>query len=332
LSISDISPYLGGKITIFCHRNADPDAFCSAYAVEKMIRQLNCETKVEIICPKGINLITKKIMNYYNIIAQTKSEIKGINTIIIVDTGSIHLLEGFEKTIESSNAHKIFIDHHAKDKNIEKIASLYIIDEHTSSTCELVYRIYKQLGLKPDEKVAQMLLIGITFDSRHFLIGNSQTFKIVGELLDLGADLHKALDLLSSELGMSEKIARLKASQRMTLKVKDSWVIASTDLGSFQSSAARGLLTLGADVVVVANQRKGSLKASLRSSNKFSKKTGIDLGDIAKSLAVEFSGNGSGHASAAGMNGLGDEKKFLKRAVDLIVERLGDKGQNMLKV
>ena len=121
----------------------------------------------------------------------------------------------------------------------------------------------------------------------------------------------------------SERIARLKASERLKLvKVKE-WLIAFSNVSAYQASAARALISLGAHVAVVAGEKGDKIQVSLRAAQDFCEKTGIHLGrDVAKPLGEYLQGMGGGHAMSAGVNGVGDVEASLKRSLRLLKEKL----------
>ena len=96
------------------------------------------------------------------------------------------------------------------------------------------------------------------------------------------------------------------------------WIIVISKLGSFQSSGARALLSLGADVAVVSGKNKDVTRSSLRSTNNFFTKTGIHLGELVSLVSIDLDGNGSGHPTAAGFNGFCEVQEFN----DLVLQRL----------
>lgn len=313
-----------GRIAILCHHNADPDALCSAYSMKELVMKLNA-AEAEIIVPGGLSTITRRVAEEFGIEAGEEGLPGDVDTVIVVDTGSISQLEELGQWLINYEVTKIFIDHHIRSPEIETVATSYIVDESAASTCEIVYRIYEALGVEVSEKAAETLLIGLAFDSKHFSIGGVETFRVASELLRRGADLSKAWVLLTSSMEASERIARLKASQRMNTYRFGGWLVAATNLGSFQPSAARGILGLGADLVIIAGNDKERLKASMRSTDQFHIATGIHLGrDIARPLGEEFKGAGSGHPTAAGVNGEGDHEAFLARAVDIIKSKISE--------
>jgi nanoRNase/pAp phosphatase (c-di-AMP/oligoRNAs hydrolase) len=117
----------------------------------------------------------------------------------------------------------------------------------------------------------------------------------------------------------SERIARLKASKRVKLLKVNNWLIAFSNVSSYQASAARGLINLGAHVAIVAGQRGEKIQISMRASQDFHEKTGVHLGrDIAKPLGAYLKGMGGGHSVSAGVNGGGDVESSLKRCLTLL--------------
>ncbi|MGC8850395.1 MAG: DHH family phosphoesterase, partial [Candidatus Bathyarchaeia archaeon] len=109
-------------------------------------------------------------------------------------------------------------------------------------------------------------------------------------------------EMLHMPAGLSEKIARLKAAQRCRIyRVKD-WIVAVSNLSSYQASGARALIGLGADLAVVMGGKKGVYRVNLRAAESFVESTRIHLGrDLAGHLGVVFDGSGGGHNSAAGV-------------------------------
>ena len=53
---------LTGRILLLCHHNADPDAVCSAFGVQRLIGSIDPSSSVEIFLPGGASAITRRIM------------------------------------------------------------------------------------------------------------------------------------------------------------------------------------------------------------------------------------------------------------------------------
>src|SRR2546428_10635529 len=84
------------------------------------------------------------------------------------------------------------------------------------------------------------------------------------------------------------------------------WIVVTSHLGSYQSSAARAFLTLGAHAAFVAGEAKERIRVNMRATEDFYQKTGAHLArDVAIPLGKLLGGVGGGHPTAAGLGALG---------------------------
>ncbi len=314
---------LRGRVFLFCHHNADPDSVCAAHAVQELAKALDASVKANIVLPGGASSLSRKIIVELGIRVSEPASLRDADSLILLDTATLTQLGDWADMVASAGASIVLIDHHSPHHETSSIASLRLVDEEATSTCEIVSRLYEGYGLTPSKTVAKAILVGMAFDSRRFSIGTSRTLASASRLLEIDGPLEDIIALLSPDRDRSETLARLKAAQRMRLHEVGGWTIATSHVSSFQASAARSFLGLGADVAVVAGRDKRKLRASLRATDRFYRETSIHLGkDIASHLGNEFNGAGSGHSTAAGVNGEGDTKEVLLRAVELISDKL----------
>jgi nanoRNase/pAp phosphatase (c-di-AMP/oligoRNAs hydrolase) len=310
-------------VVLLCHHNADPDAVCSAYAFASLLKSLKPKIEVEIVAAQGISRLSKHLLKHIPIEVKTRSNVEKADAIVLLDTNTIQQLNDLGEKVKTLRAPLIVIDHHAAHPETEQMAKICITNEEASSTCEIVYNFFKELNLKPGENEAKALFLGIAFDTRHFVLANSSTLKSIAELIDAGVNAQETLSLLSLPMDFSERVARLKACRRAKLFKVGEWIIAFSHVSAYQASAARAIIDLGAHVAVVAGQKNENLEISLRCVREFHEKTDIHLGrDIAKPLGEYLHGMGGGHATAAGVNGVGDIETGLKRCLRLLKEKL----------
>jgi len=320
------------NILILCHQNADPDALGSAYALSQLISRKSPSKKVEVAAPEGVSRVGRQVLQHLPLSVISSPTLDNADILVLVDTNTLIQLGEFGALVRNSSKPLVLIDHHAPNQETVKLALLCIADEEASSTCEIVYGLFKEADVEPDRSVALALFLGIAYDSRHFIIAKSRTFWIAARLLDAGLVVEEALPLLTLPLETSERVARLKAAQRLQWIRLKGWIVAVSKVGSYQSSAARALLVLGADVAVVGGERKGKLKISLRATKRFFDGTGVHLGrDIALPLGRLVGGMGGGHSTAAGVNGEGSLDEALKACMHLLREAVfgsvGEKSQ-----
>jgi nanoRNase/pAp phosphatase (c-di-AMP/oligoRNAs hydrolase) len=314
---------LNAKLAVLlCHHNADPDAIGAAFALKGLLKHLKPNLETEIAAASGISRLSKYISNSLPIEIVDKPRIETADLIILIDTNTIQQLDEWKERIKFGTP-LIVIDHHANHPETKRMATLSITDETASSTCEIVYRLFKEAEFEPNLDEAKALFLGIAFDTRHFIIATSGTLKVVADLVESGVNAQKTLPILSLPMENSERIARLKAANRMNYTSINNWLIAFSHVSAYQASTCRALVTLGAHVAVVAGQKQNKIQVSIRASPEFLKQTGFHLGsDLAKPLGDFLGGMGGGHSIAAGANGVGDIDECLKFCKTLLEKQL----------
>ncbi|HDQ05530.1 MAG TPA: hypothetical protein ENN36_02260 [Candidatus Bathyarchaeota archaeon] len=314
---------LNAKLAVLlCHHNADPDAVGAAFAFKGLLKRLRPNLETEIAAASGVSRLSKAMMNALPIELVDNPRIEAADLIVMLDTNTIQQLDEWSRRIKPDRP-LVLVDHHASHPETERIATLSVTDETASSTCEIVYRLFKEAKLKPDLDAAKALFLGIAFDTRHFIIATSDTLKVVTDLVDAGVNPQETLPILSLPMEHPERMARLKAANRMSLlRIKD-WLIALSHVSAYQASACRALVALGAHVAVVAGQKQNKIQVSFRASREFYEKTGVHMGsDLAKPLGEFLGGMGGGHPVSAGANGVGDVEACLSFCEKLLKQKL----------
>jgi len=308
---------------LLCHINADPDAVCAAFAMAELLKRLRPNLNVEIAAAQGPSRLSKHLLNSVPAKLTMQPHIEQADVIVLLDTNTIQQLGEWSNRIKASKAALVVIDHHASHPQTENLATLSVSDETASSACEIVYRLYKEAQVSLTTVEAKAIFLGISFDTRHFVLASSTTFKVIADLIDAGVKAEETLSLLSLPMDTSERVARLKASKRVKLIRINDWIIAFSSVSAFQASAARALISLGAHVAIVAGEKAERIQISMRATPDFYKETGVHLGrDVAKPLGEYLHGMGGGHAVSAGVNGSGEAKISLKRCARLLKGKL----------
>jgi len=311
------------KLTVLlCHNNADPDAIGAAYALSGLLNRLKPNLATEIAVASGPSKLSKKIITVLPIEIVDQPHINQADILFLVDTNNIRQLDLLYSKILPDQP-LVVVDHHSSHPETEQLATLSVVDETASSTCEVVYRLFEEAEVKPSPDEAKALFLGIAFDTRHFVIANSGTFKVLTSLIDSGVDVQEILPILSLPIEFSERVARLKACNRIRILTLNNWLIALSHVSAYQASAARALISIGAHVAIVAGQKDEKIQVSFRATREFYLETGIHLGnDFAKPLGDFINGIGGGHSVSAGANGTGDIKACLRFCSKLISNKL----------
>lgn len=286
------------KIVITSHQNSDVDAVLSCFVVKKLISKINSTAIVSVVT-SGMNAQARKVVESLGIASEVRDgdSIPEYDLCLLVDVNNPMHLGSLRDNI-SYDKPMIIIDHHRPSTNTPSKA-LAILDENAVATAEVLCDLMINMDVRPSKEEAQCLLIGILSDSRRLSMGTSKTMRNVAYLLSCGASLSEAIATLSIPMTYSEKIARLKASQRALIYSLGQWIIAISNVGSYEASAARALVDLGADLAAVCNELNDEVRLCARASEEFVKKTGVHLGEEMDKLSALMSGSGGGHAGAA---------------------------------
>lgn len=310
------------RAAVVCHRNADADAFLSAYALSTLIRSVAPDCRVDIVTPGGMTTLTQKLSRRFPHTTVQKSE-EEYDLYVAVDVGDEELLNEWKQKIVGGSGVKVLVDHHPLRGR--KAYDRVIVDEEATSAAEVVFAMFGDLGAEVDRRTAQALLEAIMFDSSHLAIASPSGIRAVVKLMDAGADLALARRELRTEPDYGEVLAKLKGAQRLTIYKVGEWVAASSMVGSFQAHVARSLIYLGADLAVVGGESEGETRVSLRSTQRFHDGSKVQLGtQVADEMSKRLGGHGGGHATAASFSTAIGEKEAMEATLKRVGELLGE--------
>ncbi len=305
---------------ILGHQNADPDAVCSMIAFARLYNALNPDGKPQLAADDTSRLSNQVLRVFESEMKVTRTPESGHDLLILLDTNSRFQLGNSLQHIPDNPSKTIVIDHHEPNPEIDLIAEHQIVSDDKSSTCEIMVKVYSDLGVQIDANTANLLLTGMIFDTRRFFYADSETLAAAIELIEAGAEYEKCVKSLLIKPDRSERIARLKAAGRVKVHLIGDWIVAISKIKAFEASACRGLIELGADVAIVGGSPSTDvIRFSSRSTRDFYEKTGVSLGsDLMEPLGQLIEGEGGGHANAAGANGKKNFEKAMDRSVELI--------------
>lgn len=195
----------------------------------------------------------------------------------------------------------VLIDHH---KISSSECDVLCIDTDAAATGEVVYRLFKEMGVKLTPQIANLLFCTFVVDTGSFRYSNTSAslLKDASELVEAGADpwaISLALDesnppsaiellrLVLETFEMSEKVAWIVLSQQMLLEAG-----AGEDVAEEFINYPRSIL--GVEIAILFRELKsGKWKVSFRSKNSI---------DVQKIAAV-FKGGGHAHAAGCTLEG-----------------------------
>lgn len=320
------------KKLVLVHHNADPDSIGSAAALKIVF------PNIDIGITGDVSRTAERLLEAIRVSVLTEPDLKNYNQIILVDTASSAQLGPFADKVENP----IVIDHHAPSPVWEK-AKLYYCDENKSSCTEIIYeviRIAHHLGfidfsfdsggstnIEDLERVGLALLVGIVSDTAGFRYATPFTFLTFANLLrQTGRQMDEILEIVEGDAvdDPSRKVAHLKAAQRIVWKKvgTEGVLLATSTVSSFEASAAKAIVTLGADISIVAAQRGDEVRISARARRTVLERYDLHMGRLMHEIGVTFKCGGGGHEGSAGLNGTGSAQVILDECVRIITERI----------
>ena len=156
------------------HVGPDPDALGSQLGLKDIIMEHFPNKKVYAI---GAPTARFKSMGKLD---KINDEICSKSLLIALDTPDKKRVDG-AKT--ENFLYTMKIDHHPF---IEKYCDFELVDDKSSSTCELLINLCNDTKLEVPKEAASKIFMGIVADTNRFLFinGKSQTLKLVGELVE----------------------------------------------------------------------------------------------------------------------------------------------------
>jgi nanoRNase/pAp phosphatase (c-di-AMP/oligoRNAs hydrolase) len=287
------------NILYLCHRNADPDAVSSAFALSEAIGGT-----VGLV--DGCNRVASVLIERLGIEVVDKPNPVDYGFVVIVDTSTKAQLNDVELTSYC------VIDHHTTTALTEN-AEFYL-HRNTTSTVEIVYDILKSIGAPINRRMGIGMLTGIVTDTGHFKHASADTFRTVAKIIeDSGVEYGEVLDLMAATpQDISMRIAILKAASRVELDRVQDMLIASSHVSSSGGSASSVLLNPAAALAFVGTAKGESARISAR-AKRDAVNAGVNLGQLMEDISNEYNGTGGGHSGAAGIDVIADMEEVLHK-------------------
>lgn len=276
------------RITLLAHQKPDPDALGACGALAIMLQRHG--KKVEVIYP-GIG---KDPLPYTVETLQENTHTMHPDLIISCDTPTMNRL--YFPEVFAGVKH-INIDHH---QNNTIPADISIVDTLTTSTCELIYHLFKAWNRTITPDIANMLLFGIMCDTLNFKVPGTtaETLRVAADLIDAGAnlsELNNAL-IIHSDPKIFALWGRLLSSAHYNPEANAIWTVCSNDMLAEYGLTEQALIgfitvfcqTLDNDITILFYENNGMSKASLRSKS-------ANVNAIARQFG------GGGHILASGV-------------------------------
>ncbi|MDR3022004.1 MAG: bifunctional oligoribonuclease/PAP phosphatase NrnA [Clostridiales bacterium] len=301
------------SIAIISHIRPDGDTLGGSLSLYNVCKDMGknpvllCESEI----PQYFSF-----MNGVEIFAQSSTD--KYDLVFAVDCGDKGRLGSLEGVFLSGKT-KVNIDHHITNTSF---GDVNFVNKQASSTCQLLYELYKKFDIKITSTIATHLYTGLSTDTGHFKHSNvnESTFLMAADLTQKGVDLEFITRKLYKENSkdwlrlLSYALSKIKyySNDRICLMTLTKQEIDTLNC-SFEDTEGlvgycinqRGV-TIGA--IISQHSSTNSYKVSLRS------KPDIDV----SVAACSFGGGGHKYAAGCMMSGV------LETVVEKVVKALGD--------
>lgn len=189
------------------------------------------------------------------------------------------------------------IDHH---KTSEFYGDINIVEPHSSSTAEIVYRLFYNMNVKVTRREASCLYTGIVTDTGrfHFPATSPRTLEVASRLLETGFKFSRVNDLLYATKAYEGLKLLGRALESLELLSGGKLAVLTLKASDFKELGARpehtenainfGLMPPGVKVAVMFREEEDRVSVTFRSRGH------LDMSVVAKSFG------GGGHRNASG--------------------------------
>jgi phosphoesterase RecJ-like protein len=296
------------RVLYLCHRNADPDAIGSGFALREAFGG-------DLAAVEGVSKTAAALLRAIGTDVLIDPSYEGYDLVVVVDT-AVGLQVG-----DLDLKDYAVVDHH-QDRDLIEAACFYI-QRPADSTAEIVWDILKKSETLPSQKAALALVVGIITDTGRFKHAHASSFRTVAEILERSeieyADALEVLSRIPTET--SRRIAALRAASRAEIEWTNDWVVVSSEVGAFEGSSAMTLVEIGADVALVGGMHGDRCRISGRAKRN-AVLAGLDLSAIMGEVGRAHQGDGGGHRGAAALEASGPPKELLAECRKKVMEAL----------
>lgn len=293
------------KIVITCHLSPDGDAIGSSLALCRVLR--NMGKRAEVVTPDMVPRALNFVPNVKEVTAFTINEgrarmlVSRADLIFCLDYNTIHRIDRLGECIEKSHAPRILLDHHLDPDNAFDVI---VSHPQLSSTCEIVYRVIKELGwtVYVDKLVAQCIYLGMMTDTGNFTYSSDYpaVYEILAELVSYNIEkqwlYNMAMNTFSADclrlqgyaIAHKMQLFPEKEAALITL-TRDELTQFNYKRGDTEGLVNKPLAIPGVTWVVFFREDPEYIKVSTRS-----------VGDFSVSDICNDHFNGGGHKNAAG--------------------------------
>ena len=211
------------------------------------------------------------------------------------------------------------IDHH---KTSEFYGDINIVEPHSSSTAEIVYRLFYNMNVNISRREAACLYTGMVTDTGrfHFPATSPRTMQVASRLLETGFKFSRINDLLYATKACEALKVLGRALGSLEFKAGGKLAVMTLTLADFKEVDARpehaenvinyGMMPPGVKATVMFREEAGRISVTFRSRGH------LDVSLVAKTFG------GGGHRNASGCRVKASLKEAREKVIPVLTKLL----------
>jgi phosphoesterase RecJ-like protein len=288
------------RFIITAHETPDGDALGAEMAMLLALRRLGKSARILNADPAPQKLAHLDPGNEFAVLRK-KEQIPrdvGRHALLILDVNDLRNIGQVSTLVLPRVKEYFIIDHH--DSEADMLSQNHVA-QNASSTCEILYLVFRELGLEIDLPMAEALFTGIVYDTGSFVYPKTTplTFQIAHDLTSRGVSPNAVYARLYESNSLSSLLLMSRVLNSLELHLDDRVAVQTMTRKVLEESSARYEeadqlinIPLRSEAIRVSvffkENNEGLMRCSLRSKGE------VDVAAIAQSFG------GGGHKTAAG--------------------------------
>ncbi len=288
------------KVLFLTHVRPDLDTLASAYALTHFLGQ---HTPCEWGIVKKLNDSYTQRISDFTLQPLLVEKLDSYDVVVCVDFRSPVQAGPLEDALVRFNGKIIILDHHHPSGNEFSKKTIQLIRPSSVAVAQMVAQIGIELDADFTKPVASALAMAILTDSARFTVANTETFTIMGMLLEKSGKTFEQLSLKAiPPQELENNVSVFHALRQTKLFGVGKYLLAQADAPYHNAPSANALIQLGADVALGIFSSTEGLFCTVRVSGRAHSVLQLDAMKILLPLAQKNGGNCGGHARAAQLN------------------------------
>jgi phosphoesterase RecJ-like protein len=289
------------RFLVTTHENPDGDALGSILAMKLALEQLGKDASLYL--SGSIPLPSEYDFMDLGAVSRELPDDAAERVVLALDCANERRL-GPDSSFVQRSPLVVDIDHHHDNSRFGQV-NLIVAD--ASSTGEILYDLFGELGVELTPEIAEALYIALVTDTGRFQYTNTtpKALRIAAELVEAGANVHQVFQDVYENVAFAKLKLLARALESAKVYEGGRVIVADLERGDFAAAGAEepfaeGIIDFlrsveGAEVVALIRepptQNGPTRRVSLRTRG-----TGIDVSAIARKSG------GGGHRQAAGFS------------------------------